>query len=116
MERELLQRELAELHIYEVRGKCEQFYHGYVSLEEGKSSVALPVGADLIVSFVRANLTWGHSSTNEDTIRFRPQPGQQYRLRLRERKGSREVLFTSAGGGEVAGSPLPKCEKVAYAQ
>jgi len=115
MEDGSFQREIADLYIYEVRGKCEQFYHGFVALKEGSNSVTLPLGMDLIIYFMRTNASIGHSLTNEDSFRFRPQAGQQYRLRLRERNGSREVLFMSkARGGEFrefGWVPMPKCEK-----
>ncbi len=114
MEDEAFQRELAELYVYEVKGKCERFFHGFISLEEGSNSVTLPLDKDLIVSFVRANMTYGWSLTNEDSIRFRPKAGQQYQFRLRERNGSRELLFmTKAKGGEFhefVGQALPVCE------
>lgn len=119
MEDGFLQRELADLYIYEVRGKCEQFFHGFVALREGRTEVSLPLGKDLILSFVRANLGYGYSLTNEDTIRFCPQPERQYRIRLRERNGSRELLFLSKQPGkaefhEFSGQPLPSCEKVHF--
>lgn len=121
MEGEFMKKDVAELYIYEVRGSCEQFYLGYVDTPVGKTNVVLPVGKDLVLEFVRSAIGFNYDRSNRDAVRLRPQNGQNYRFRLRERGRSREVLFQRKGAGEgefreYGGLPLPNCEKIHYSE
>jgi hypothetical protein len=116
-----LERRAAGLFVFEVRGACEWFNHGFAELSAGRNEIALPVGKILVLEYTRWNASMGHHAESLHRIRFRPQAGQEYKVSARERGGSREVLFWARDAEkgsfrEFKGDPFPNCERIKYVE
>ncbi len=96
-----------ELDIFEERPSCGLFYLGTVELKSGEpNSLVLPVGKRLAIFISRVNRTYGSQEQSDSKQRVHVKDGASYRISLREKNRSEELLFqVSQGGGAFSDLP-----------